>query len=216
MRICWVMVSAVLPRGCVVIGLPLRSLIELMGASAGTSTWKYCGYSVATLQTFLCGLLKGAAPVSASTVEIELPKPTSVLPSSMPRTLAMPAPGMDCTERPGTAFSHMSLSWPPSGTHTPPCGPVISRIVSASAPPPTTAPANAASRARANIHRVMGLMAFLRCRPARMRRPRLVGTSVAGAARFATGLSAQGKPHDRTAALPSRERLGGPSCGSRG
>ena len=35
MRICWVMVSAVLPRGCVVIGLPLRSLIELMRSVGG-------------------------------------------------------------------------------------------------------------------------------------------------------------------------------------
>ena len=64
-------------------------------------------------------------PCTPSTVEIELPKPMSALPSSTPRTLAMPAPGSTCTLRPGTAFSHMSLSWPPSGIHEPPCGPVI-------------------------------------------------------------------------------------------
>jgi hypothetical protein len=95
-------------------------LIELIPAFAGKTTWKYCGYSEATLQTFLCGLLNGGLPSIPSTVEIEFPKPTSVLPSSIPRTLAMPAPGIEVTLRPGTAFSHMSLSCPPSGIQTPP------------------------------------------------------------------------------------------------
>ena len=42
-----------------------------------------------------------------STVVDELAKPICALPSSMPRTLAMPAPGVCWICRPGTAFSHM-------------------------------------------------------------------------------------------------------------
>jgi hypothetical protein len=76
-----VIASPVLPRCCVVTPLPFRSLGEFTPASASTTTWKYCGYSVATLQTLSCGLLNGALPLIASTVEIELPKPTSALPS---------------------------------------------------------------------------------------------------------------------------------------
>ena len=37
--------------------------------------------------------------------------------------------------RPGIAFSHMSLSCPPSGIQTPPCGPVMSRMSAAVAGP---------------------------------------------------------------------------------
>src|SRR5688500_6382260 len=60
-----------------------------------------------------------------STVVDELAKPICALPSSTPRTLAMPAPGVAWICKPGTACSHMFLSAPPSGTHEPPCGPVI-------------------------------------------------------------------------------------------
>src|SRR6185436_6370540 len=37
----------------------------------------------------------------------------------------MPAPGVWVICRPGTAFSHMPFSAPPSGIHDPPCGPVM-------------------------------------------------------------------------------------------
>ena len=40
---CLVISSAVLPRGCAAIDLPLRSFTELMPESARTTTWKYCG-----------------------------------------------------------------------------------------------------------------------------------------------------------------------------
>ena len=77
------------------------------------------------LQILVVAFLNAPLPCTPSTVEIELPKPMSALPSSTPRTLAMPAPGSTWMARPGTAFSHISLSWPPSGIHEPPCGPVI-------------------------------------------------------------------------------------------
>jgi hypothetical protein len=79
------------------------------------------------LHTLSCGLLKGGLPVMASTVEIELPNPMSALSSSMARTLAIPAPGKAWILVPGMAFSQRSLSWPPSGIHEPPWGPVIIR-----------------------------------------------------------------------------------------
>jgi hypothetical protein len=58
-------------------------------------------------------------------VVFELPKPMCALPSSTPRTLAMPAPGVCVMFRPGTDFSHMPFSAPPRGIHEPPCGPVM-------------------------------------------------------------------------------------------
>ena len=85
--------SAVLPLGCTATDLPFRSANELMPESALTTTCMYCGYSVATLQTLLVGVLKGARPATPSTVEIELPKPKSALPPCSAWTLAMPAPG---------------------------------------------------------------------------------------------------------------------------
>src|SRR5688572_14857942 len=60
-----------------------------------------------------------------STVVLELARPMCALPSSTPRTLAMPAPGVCVICRPGTLFSHMPFSAPPSGIHEPPCGPVM-------------------------------------------------------------------------------------------
>jgi hypothetical protein len=77
------------------------------------------------LQTLVAFLGKGARPAIASTVVMVLPKPMCALSSSTPRTLAMPAPGLAVICRPGIAFSHMPLSAPPRGTHTPPCGPVM-------------------------------------------------------------------------------------------
>jgi hypothetical protein len=67
----------------------------------------------------------------ASTVVMLLPKPISALPSSIARTLAMPAPGMACTDTPGSARSQASFMAPPSGIHDPPCGPVMKRYFSA-------------------------------------------------------------------------------------
>ncbi len=141
-----VICSPVLPRCWVVMLLPLRSAALSMPALASTMKWKYCGYSVATLQTLSCGLLNGGLPDMASTVEIELPKPTSALASSTPRTLAMPAPGSTCTANPGTAFSHMSLSCPPRGIHDPPCGPVMSLRSTACA-----GPASASARPKLRV-----------------------------------------------------------------
>src|SRR5919109_2351694 len=60
-----------------------------------------------------------------STVVFELASPMCALPSSTPRTLAIPAPGVCVICSPGTLFSHMPLSAPPSGIHDPPCGPVM-------------------------------------------------------------------------------------------
>src|SRR5438093_12389196 len=60
-----------------------------------------------------------------STVVEEFANPICALPSSMPRTLAMPAPGCCWICKPGTAASHMFLSAPPNGIQDPPCGPVI-------------------------------------------------------------------------------------------
>ena len=60
-----------------------------------------------------------------STVVDEFAKPICALPSSTPRTLAMPAPGCCWICNPGIAASHKFFSAPPSGIHDPPCGPVI-------------------------------------------------------------------------------------------
>jgi hypothetical protein len=60
-----------------------------------------------------------------STVVDEFAKPICALPSSTPRTFAMPAPGVCWICRPGTACSHMFFSAPPRGIHDPPCGPVM-------------------------------------------------------------------------------------------
>src|SRR5688572_8673237 len=82
-----------------------------------------------------------------STVVIVLPKPMCALSSSTPRTLAMPAPGCAVIWRPGIAFSHMPFSAPPSGTHTPPCGPVMKMSCCAEAGAAKAAVASAAAHA---------------------------------------------------------------------
>src|SRR3990167_338699 len=115
--------SAVLPLGCTARPLPLRSPSDLMPESAVATTWKYCGYNVATLHTLTVFCSNGARPARPSTVEMELPKPRSALPWCTALTLAMPAPGSTCTLTP--ALSAMLAMAPPSGYHDPPCGPVI-------------------------------------------------------------------------------------------
>ena len=118
--------SPVLPRCWVVIALALQ-VLDLVDAGVGQhdelEVLRIERRDVADVVVRL--VERRLAGRCASTVEIELPKPMSALPSSMPRTLAMPAPGSDCTVGPGIAFSQMSLSWPPSGIQKPPCGPVI-------------------------------------------------------------------------------------------
>src|SRR5687767_1061763 len=78
-----------------------------------------------------------------STVVLEFAKPICALPSSMPRMLAMPAPGCWVICKPGTAFSHMPLRAPPRGIHVPPCGPVMNVTCCAAAGAATSASAAA-------------------------------------------------------------------------
>src|SRR5688572_10413941 len=76
-----------------------------------------------------------------STVVLEFAKPICALPSSTPRTLAMPAPGCAVTCNPGMVFSHIPLSAPPSGIHDPPCGPVMNVTCCAATGAAASAPA---------------------------------------------------------------------------
>src|SRR6185503_9110321 len=117
--------SAVLPLGWVTSVLPLRSANDLMFAFDSATTWKYCGYRLATWHTLVTFFGYGGRPSSPSTVVLELASPICALPSSTPRTLAMPAPGVCVICRPGTAVSHMPFIAPPSGIQEPPCGPVM-------------------------------------------------------------------------------------------
>ena len=117
--------SPVLPRCWVVTPLPLRSLTELMPASARTTIWIVLRIERRDVADIACS--SGTAHCPRARRRSRSNCRSRHRPCLRRRRAhwrcrrpAAPAP-----TRPGTAFSHMSLSWPPSGIQTPPCGPVI-------------------------------------------------------------------------------------------
>src|SRR5688500_19868043 len=97
--------SPVLPLGWVTTDLPLRSAYVFTLASASATTWKYCGYRLASWHTLVTFFGYGGRAAVPSPLGVELARPMGGLPSSTPRPFAMPAAGGWGRLRAGTDLS---------------------------------------------------------------------------------------------------------------